>query len=82
MSAFKELKKMFFFRQINDPTPDYGMSPLHLAIKLENIQVIRKLLDLGAKTSEVDSEGRTAYHYAANCVHSEIIEVILFEISH
>ena len=54
------------------------MSPLHLAIKLENIKMIHKLLDLGAKPSEADSEGRTAFHYAANCVHSEIIEVILF----
>ncbi|MDR1565766.1 MAG: ankyrin repeat domain-containing protein [Treponema sp.] len=44
---------------------DYGNSPLHIAVQEKApVSVIRTIMDIGAKTSALDSEGRTPLRLA------------------
>jgi ankyrin repeat protein len=51
-----------------------GTRPIHIAVRKGSVPIATKLLDSGARVTEVDSEGRTALHDAAGAlVHSDVL---------
>ncbi|KAE8371273.1 ankyrin repeat-containing domain protein [Aspergillus bertholletiae] len=60
-------------------THDTPMLPaLALALLLPKemaILMVKKLLELGAPVVEKDSDGRTAFHYLAQCKHFEVLDM-------
>ena len=49
-----------------------GVTPLHLAAKYGELQVVGTLLRYGANPEAVDKDGKTAMHYAAE--HASVIK--------
>ena len=53
---------------------DEGRTPLMLAIKKQNIYIIKHLLAKGASKICVDKKGNTVFHYAANS-NKDVVKV-------
>jgi ankyrin repeat protein len=51
-----------------------GRTPLMLAIKKQNIYIIKHLLAKGASRSIVDKRRNTIYHYVAN-TNKDVVKV-------
>jgi hypothetical protein len=62
-----------------DGVPEGAETPLMLAARGGMIKVVRRLLDLGADTSRVDSFGDSALEYALRSGHSECIALLRAE---
>lgn len=45
---------------------------LHTAASDGNVEVLKQLLDAGAAVDEVDEEGRTALHFAGECMGGQV----------
>ena len=58
-------------------TDETGMSPLHLAVDMEQIEAVRALLAAGAKTDAVDAQRSTPLHYAALLGSDELVTLLL-----
>lgn len=67
-----------FDADINEPTVNEGLTPIMLAIKLNNVPIINKLITyrmLNINTAAKD--GRTALHYACQVGNPEVVEMLL-----
>lgn len=63
------------FVDVNDV---FGTTPLHLAIKHENLDMVQLLLDLGADVMAANqSKGENALHLACEIMNLDIIKLIL-----
>ena len=54
-----------------------GVTALHVAAEKGHVEVVRLLLEAGAKQDAVDSNGATALHRAAKRGHSEVVRLLL-----
>lgn len=70
----------YFFSCINGEDPLSGLTPLLLAVKStkgnDKLNIIKKLLQLGASPTHVDFSGNSVLHFAAETT-KEIIKVNL-----
>lgn len=55
----------------------YQMSPLHCAAAGGKPNTVEALINLGARTEQVDSAGLTALHYAAGMGSKETVERLI-----
>lgn len=63
---------------INEYSTTEGLTPLHAAIQMSNIEMVRKLLELGAAISRrTRSEQQTAIHLAILTGSQSILEAVL-----
>ncbi|XP_055387064.1 uncharacterized protein LOC129615722 [Condylostylus longicornis] len=60
----------------NLPTPDDGLTPLHIAAMSGRQALVRMLLHKGADITIMDKENRTPLQYAVFDCHFEVIETI------
>lgn len=58
-------------------TEDNGLTPLMLAARDNKHNIVEKLLELGAVTTDRDKEGRSALHYAAVSGSEGIVKLLL-----
>ncbi|XP_068748803.1 ankyrin-3-like [Montipora capricornis] len=59
------------------PGIDNGLTPLMLAARDNKHNIVEKLLELGAVTTDRDKEGRSALHYAAVSGSEGIVKLLL-----
>ena len=62
---------------IDEGTPDDGVTPLMLAAGLGYSRVVRILLNKGANVAMVDSSGMTALHWAAQGGHLAVTKLLV-----
>lgn len=63
---------------VNEYSSTEGISPLHAAIQMKNIEMIRKLLELGAAVSRrTRAEQQTSVHLAVLTGSQEVLDIIL-----
>jgi ankyrin repeat protein len=55
---------------------EWGDTPLHSAIKYDQYDIAKALLDKGAKVDLVNDEKQTVLHFAAKTGNSEIIDLL------
>lgn len=65
-----------FDRHLNTPDVISGESPLQLAIKEQNLAVVRTLVAAKASLEHLDNEANSVFHYAAS-TNRDIIMVSL-----
>jgi ankyrin repeat protein len=53
-----------------------GMTPLHVASIMGDVELARILLENGSKVNVVDKDGFTPFHFAADNDHVEFIEFL------
>ena len=58
---------------------DFNQTPLHIAAKRKRGDIIRIILENGAKIDALDCVGRTALHYACLYNNLENVEILLWE---
>jgi hypothetical protein len=63
--------------QLRDPTTRYGRSPLHEAIAMRDIRLVKKYLKVGKYLDKIDNNGHTAMEMAYYDNYKEAL--ILFE---
>ena len=56
---------------------DDGLTALHLACRADQEEVVQQLLELGASSTVVDSEGNTAYHLVVSKGFVKSLQVLL-----
>lgn len=66
----------FPFSQINMTCEDTLMTPLHVAVKAQQIGSVVCLVDLDARLDIADMNGDTVFHYAATTT-KDIIQVCI-----
>ena len=54
-------------------------SPLHIACRLGNFEIVRKLVDAGANIDASDGKSRSPLHFACWCGHKEIVDYLIRE---
>ena len=59
------------------PNVNSGRTPLHYAAYLDDVKIMKLLLDRGAKVNEVDNYGNTALHIAVQEKSKEVIPLLL-----
>jgi len=52
-------------------------TPLMLAIAQKNMDIVKELLTAGADIAPKDTDGNTAFHYAAKCAAPQILKLFL-----
>lgn len=62
---------------LHERDPDTESTALHWAIRTNNLEIARLLLEAGAKTSEVDDHKRTPLHIATYTENYEATELLL-----
>ncbi|MDD8014239.1 MAG: ankyrin repeat domain-containing protein [Acidobacteriota bacterium] len=62
--------------RIDDPIDRFGQTPLMQAARTGKTEIIRTVLELGAKINAKDREGKTALDYAKENGHAEIAEIL------
>ncbi|XP_013781824.1 85/88 kDa calcium-independent phospholipase A2-like [Limulus polyphemus] len=65
-----------FVSMVNAVCEETLVTPLHLAVKLQNVSAIETLLRLNARVDLTDKSGNTVYHYAAAASKKEIIQAL------
>lgn len=67
-----------FDADINEPTVNEGLTPLMLAIKLNNVPIVTKLITYRMiNINYAAKDGRTALHYACQVGNPEVVEMLL-----
>jgi ankyrin repeat protein len=61
---------------INSPN-SFGLSPLQLAVSMNQVEIVAVLLERGAEVNMINSYGQTALHIAVTCGYLEVIETLL-----
>eukprot|EP01119_Soliformovum_irregulare_P007355 TRINITY_DN19762_c0_g1_i1.p1 TRINITY_DN19762_c0_g1~~TRINITY_DN19762_c0_g1_i1.p1 ORF type:complete len:258 (-),score=38.51 TRINITY_DN19762_c0_g1_i1:210-983(-) len=61
----------------NNPKFNYKCTALHYASRSGHLNVVKVLLDHGAKINAVEAENWTPLYYAVNCGHKEIVQFLL-----
>jgi len=54
-----------------------SMRPIHFAVCGDHEEVVNALLDAGVEINAVDSQGKTALHYACAVVNSDILRILI-----
>lgn len=57
--------------------PTYGQTPLMYACRRGHVQVVRQLLDFGARVHKVSARGRTAMFEAVAQNNEDVVEILL-----
>ena len=57
----------------------WGRTPLHIAVSLGNLNIIKLLLSVGARVDAVDASGRNSLHIASMNGSVEIVKLLLLE---
>jgi RNA polymerase sigma factor (sigma-70 family) len=60
-----------------DPASGFGATPLHVAVALEQIEMMRLLLDAGADPNSEERDGATPLHYAAKTGNTDVAALLL-----
>ena len=63
--------------RIHERDPDTESTALHWAVRTNNLDIARTLLEAGAETGEVDDHKRTPLHIAAYTENYEAVELLL-----
>ncbi len=63
-------------KELLDLKNNYGETPLHIAARNNNLNVLKKLFNFGADVSTRDGNGWTALHYAAQTDNPVLIEFL------
>ncbi len=63
-------------KELDAREPELSATPLHLAAELGNPEVVRQLIDLGAKIEATNDFLRTPIHYAASRGNLEALKVL------
>lgn len=58
-----------------------GQTPLHIAVEVENIEVAKKLMELGADISVADAKGRSPFDGIPKFIKNQFFEVPVVESS-
>lgn len=66
----------FHFSQINMCCEDSLMTPLHVAVKAQQISSVVSIVDLDPRFDITDTNGDTVFHYAATTT-KDIIQVTI-----
>lgn len=61
----------------SDPTDEEGLTPLHRAVLVGELDTVRRLLEYGAQTEAIDKGHRTAIHMAVENGNAEIVTLLL-----
>lgn len=59
------------------PLADYKVAPLLFAVSLENVPLVKSLVDHGAKLDVVNERGQTSLHLAAGLGRFDILRLLL-----
>lgn len=62
---------------ISYSTPKSRTTPLLLAVKSAQIDMVRMLIESGARVSAKDAQGHSALFYAARAGHAELVQLLL-----
>ncbi|KAJ6096147.1 hypothetical protein N7486_006893 [Penicillium sp. IBT 16267x] len=66
------LKEGYFI----DSADDDGQTPLHWAIRNQQVSTVKLLLEQNARVNLVDKEGKSALHYAVNRRETDLLQVL------
>lgn len=79
-SCQEEIAELLILRgaDVNARTKEYGDTPLHMAAKYENPDLVVLLMDSGAQIGLQDIDGATALHLAPKKAHSSVRELLKF----
>ena len=58
-------------------TTTAGLYPIHIAVKVGAIEIVKLLIERGADVDSVDKEGRSPLHYAVQYQNKEMIFLLL-----
>ena len=73
----EELKKLHAAgAKLTLPSPETGHTPIHVAARYGNTEMVKTLLELGVPVDLKDRNGHTALHIAATKKHSDIINLL------
>ena len=53
----------------------YGTTPLHLSCRIGRCRQVRRLLEAGARVDDMNNDGWTGMHIAAEAGHEDIVKV-------
>ena len=62
---------------VNITEPNTGMTPLHLMVLYGSEDMVKKLLDAGARIDAIDTKGKTSLHYAVEQSKAEDVQAIV-----
>ena len=69
-------KHLLLGEKINEKNSTYGWTPLHKAVAMDNKEIVKVLLDHGARTDLKDQWGQTPLELATKLGHSEVADMI------
>lgn len=61
----------------SDPTDQEGLTPLHRAVLVGELDTVQRLLEYGAQIEAIDKSHRTAIHMAVENGHAAIVTILL-----
>uniref|UniRef100_H3AC52 phospholipase A2 n=1 Tax=Latimeria chalumnae TaxID=7897 RepID=H3AC52_LATCH len=70
------LRHNYILSCINSTESEHGCTPLHLACRKDDINIVHDLIDCHVHLDVTDNNGETAFHYAAAHNNAHIIEVL------
>ncbi|OXU29408.1 hypothetical protein TSAR_002204 [Trichomalopsis sarcophagae] len=78
----KEIAKLLIEKgcRINKTTKSSSNTPLHIAVKQKDVEIVTILLNKGASVESRNHNGETPLHFAAKTRNDEIIDLILTKI--
>ena len=56
-----------------------GWTPLHVAVFLNHLQIVKLLLESGANSFAITSKGLTAFHIACSRGHIRMLKLLMSE---
>ncbi|XP_013406236.1 tankyrase-1 [Lingula anatina] len=62
---------------VNSQDPEFGRAPLHIAVLTSNADMVKLLLDSGAKVNPENAWGSTPLHEAALHGHEDVVKLLL-----
>jgi len=74
--AIRCAKEFKYMRTFTDSDYKSGINPLNLAIKSQNIDLIKTILKRGVNPNNKDANGKTAFFYAMETHNPEIINLV------
>ena len=76
----QSMSQLYYLGASVDRLDGYGVTPLHVAVRLQQIEAIRWLISHGANPSIKDREGRTAADCIPNDLSTQQKEIFMMEL--